>query len=80
MVLLGHAIAKTIGHCPVTVEDLVRGHDSLCGVCCGQIGTGTGVFDCCGFPVSVVSPLFHSHISLIYHQHCMILEVDSVVK
>jgi len=72
VVLLGHAIAKTVGHWCITVEDLGWGHDSLCGVCCEQIGMGAGVFDCCGYPVCVVPLVFHSHISFIYHQHCMI--------
>jgi len=40
---------------------------------------GAGVFDCLGFPVSVVPPVFNSHVSFIYHRHCMISEVDSVV-
>jgi hypothetical protein len=40
---------------------------------------GAGVFDWFGFPVSVVPPVFHSHVSFIYHQHCMMSEVDSVV-
>jgi hypothetical protein len=62
VVLLGHAIAKTVGRWPITVEDLGSGHDSLCGVCCGQVGTGAGVFDCFGYLVCVVPPMFHSHI------------------
>lgn len=67
MLLLGHAITKTVGRWPVTVDDLVLVRDSPCGICCGQNGMGAGVFDCFGYPVCVVPQSYFIHLPSTLH-------------
>jgi hypothetical protein len=41
-VLQGHAMAQAVSHWPLIIEAHVYAQVSLCGICGGQSGTGTG--------------------------------------
>jgi hypothetical protein len=81
--MVGRAMAQAVSRQPPTAEALVRSRFSLCGICGGQSGTGTGFspstsvfvshFPSTGAPLLAKMTKKTDDLSLhIYHKGCTI--------
>jgi hypothetical protein len=66
LISTGCAIAQVVRCQPVTADAWVGSKASPCGIFGGQSGTGTDFFppSTLVFPVSIIPPLFHTHLSI----------------
>jgi hypothetical protein len=61
----GRAIAQAVSRRPFTAEAQILSRSSLCEICSGQSGTGTGLSPRLRFsPVSIIPPMLHTHLRL----------------
>jgi hypothetical protein len=57
-------MAQVVSHQPLAAEFRVRSQASLCKICGGQSGTGSGFSRVLRFPVSISVPMLHTHLFL----------------
>jgi hypothetical protein len=73
-------MAQVVSQWPLTVEDWVHSQASPCSICGEQTSTGAGFLWVLQFPpVGIALQMLHTH-SLIYHQCCIILATDSIIR
>jgi len=66
-------MTKAFSRWPLKAEAPGQTQAIQCGICIGQIATGTG------FPLSVLFHMLHIHF-FSYHQRLLILQIDSIGK